>query len=207
MIQSQGAPCVDDFSEKCGAVVRDMNPRDLVAANSLIATVYKIAKKHPFVFLPDFMEDFIGGEATGDMMSRYHIPSSADFANLSTGALKMKGRRSQKGDGSRSKNLCNKKWREQYDLVSLQSAVLYDLLVDLHCCSALTAMLTHAVLRDHYIAGDDLEAAVLKSCEEIGGDIHVPRASRNADPLGEYVRSAWAPRSRLLQAGWPRRAA
>lgn len=188
MSRGQGASCTDIFVEGCGPVVRDMDAGDLVAANSLISLASRIAKRHPFVFLPDFVEDFVAGAATADMMSRYHIQSGPDFANLTAGTLKMKGRRSQGRDGSRDKNMANREWRKRHELVSLQSAVIYDLLVDLHNCNALTAMVAHAVFENQYVAGEDVEAAVLGSYEKLGGAIHVPRAAHCRDPLGAYVR-------------------
>ena len=179
-------PCIDDFAEWCEPVIRDMNPRDMVLADNLIMLVSKVARKHPLVFLPDFVDDVVGGMPTSDIMSKYHIASQPDYHNLVNSTIRLKGARSKGKAYSREKNLNNKGWQEQYDAIMLPSASIYDLLVELYRCNVLTAAVVDAILRDQYISSNNLEAAVLKSYNTIKASVRPPHAEHAMRSSAEH---------------------
>ena len=170
-------PCIDDFAEWCEPVVRGMNARDMVMTDSLIALVSKVAKRHPLLFLPDFVDDVVGGLQTREIMAAHCIASQPDYYNLVNTTIKLKGSRSKGKPDSREKNLANDGWRERYDAIMLPSAVIYDLLVELHRCNTLAAAVADAILRDQYISSANLLPAVLKSYSSVKARIHAPRAA------------------------------
>ena len=100
-------PCIDDFAEWCEPVVRGMNARDMVMTDSLIALVSKVAKRHPLLFLPDFVDDVVGGLQTREIMAAHCIASQPDYYNLVNTTIKLKGSRSKGKPDSREKNLAN----------------------------------------------------------------------------------------------------
>ena len=169
-------PCIDDFVEWCDPVIRGMNPRDMAMTDRLITLVSKVAKKHPLVFLPDFVEDVVAGTPTGEIMTKHCIVSHPDYHNLVNSTLKLKGRRSKGKAYSREKNLNNKGWRDQYDFIMISSAAIYDLLVELYHCNMVTAAVADAILRDHYVSSSNLEAAVHRSYNVIKTRVHKPQA-------------------------------
>ena len=170
-------PCIDDFAEWCEPVVRGMNARDMILTDSLIALVSKVAKKHPLLFLPDFVDDVVGGVPTGEIMTRHCIASQPDYHNLVNSTIKLKGARSKGKADSREKNMANDGWVERYDAIMLPAASIYDLLVELHRCNVLAAAVADAVIRNQYISSSNLVPAVLKSYSEIKDRVHAPRAT------------------------------
>lgn len=175
-VRCSGMPCIDDFAEWCDPVIRGMNPRDMAMTDRLITLVSKVAKRHPLVFLPDFVEDVVSGTPTGEIMTRHCIASHPDYHNLVNSTIKLKGRRSKGKAYSREKNLNNNGWRDQYDFIMMSSAAIYDLLLELHHCNMVAAAVADAILRDHYISSSNLEAAVLRSYNAIRTRVHSPQA-------------------------------
>lgn len=170
-------PCIDDFAEWCEPAVRGMNARDMVMMDSLIRLVSKVAKKHPLLFLPDFVDDIVSGVPTGEIMTKYCIASQPDYYNLVNSTIRLKGTRSKGSAHSREKNLSNDGWRERYDAIMLPAASVYDLLVELHRCNTLTAAVADAILKNQYISSANLVPAVLKSYNGIKARIHAPRSA------------------------------
>ena len=171
-----GMPCIDDFAEWCEPVLRGMNSRDMVMIDNLIMLVSKVSRKHPLIFLPDFVDDVVCGMPTREIMSKHHIASQPDYHNLVNSTIKLKGARSKGKAHSREKNLKKRGWREQYDAIMLPSALIYDLLIELYRCNLLTAAVADAILRDQYISSNNLEAAVLKSYSDVKTSVSPPRA-------------------------------
>lgn len=169
-------PCIDDFAEWCKPVVRRMSVKDRIMAERLIMLVSKVDKRHPFLFLPDFVDDVVGGLQTRDIMAAHRIASQSDYYDLVNSTVMLKGSRSKGRAGSREKNLAIDGWRERYDAIMLPSAAIYDQLADLHRCNTLAAAVADAVLRDQYISSASLLPAVLKSYNGVKARIHAPRA-------------------------------
>ena len=170
-------PCIDGFAEWCEPAIRGMNARDMVMTDSLITLVSKVAKRHPLLFLPDFVDDVVSGVPTGEIMTEYCIGSHPDYYNLVNSTIKLKGARSKGKADSREKNLANEGWCERYDAIMLPAAAIYDLLVELHRCNTLTAAVADAILSNQYIPSANLVPAVLKSYSGIATRVHAPRAA------------------------------
>lgn len=170
-------PCIDSFAEWCEPAIRGMNAKDMVMTDSLITLVSKVAKRHPLLFLPDFVDDVVSGVATREIMTEYCIASQPDYYNLVNSTIRLKGTRSRGNAHSREKNLANNGWRERYDAIMLPAASIYDLLVELHRCNTLTAAVADAILKKQYISSANLVPAVLESYNEIKARVHVPRAA------------------------------
>ena len=168
--------CIDDFAERCKSVVRKMSAKDRIMAERLIMLVLKVNKRHPFLFLPDFVDDVVGGLQTRDIMAAHRIASQGDYYSLVNDTVGLRGSRSKGRASSREKNLANDGWRERYDAIMLPSAAIHDQLVELYRCNTLAAAVADAVLRDRYIPGAGLLPAVLKSYDGVKARIHAPRA-------------------------------
>lgn len=191
-------PCIDDFAEWSDPVVRGMNPKDMAMTDRLITLVTKVSKKHPLIFLPDFVEDVVSGMPTGEIMSKHNIASHPDYHNLVNSTIKLKGRRSKGKAHSRERNLNNKGWRDQYDGIMFSSAAMYDLLVELHRCNILTAAVVDAILRDQYISSSNLEAAVIKSYNAVRSRVHKPQAGPANHSSTEYDSSKMCEKARQV---------
>ena len=197
-VRCVGMPCIDDFVEWCDPVVRDMNPKDMAMTDRLITLVSKVSKKHPLVFLPDFVEDVMSGLPAGEIMTKHGIATYPDYHNLVNSTIKLRGRRSKGKAYSREKNLNNKGWRDQYDEIMLSSAVIYDLLVELHRCNVFTAAVVDAILKNLYIPSSNLEATVFKSYSIIRARVYVPHTEHESYSPNKYTEGKMCERARQV---------
>ena len=179
--------CADCFVEQCNPIVLDMDVDMMVTVNNVVIIASKINKKHPFVFLPDFVEDLVSGIPTDKILSKYHIPTHPDYFNLLHSTLKLKGQRSRGKEDSRAMNLSMHGWQDQYDRIKLASTAIYDLLLNMNNCNMLTAMVAHSTIKNEYIASKDLDTAVLESYRPIKNHVYLPKKDQSSNPLEEYL--------------------
>ena len=179
--------CADAFVEQCNSIVHDMDVDRMMTVNNVAIIASRISKKHPFVFLPDFVEDLVSGLPTDKIMFKYRIPTHPDYFNLLHSTLKLKGQRSRGKKDSRTKNLSMRGWQDQYDRIKLGSTAIYDFLVNMTNCNVLTAMVVHSTIKNEYIANKDLDVVVLESYRPIKNHVYLPKKVLSSNSLDEYL--------------------
>ena len=167
--------CAEDFESICGSRAVGMDPNGLVRANAIIAVAMKANRKHPLLFLPDFVEDLVEGVLSRKIMEKHHIHTYNDFATL-VSLLKMNGRRSKSAiGGCKRTNLALQGWDQQYEILTSQFSLFRTELVGMFNCSVLRGLIAHAILRLRYIPSDAIERHVLDSYRFLKTGLRVPR--------------------------------
>ena len=185
--------CAREFADACELALG----RGAAPARRVADLAQKAARRHPFVFLPDFAEDLINGVPGSKMRAKYCIASPVDFANLVRHTLKLDGFRSKKhGVDNRAKNLQKDGWRRTYELISSQSPALRAPLESLFACNVMTAAVCDALMGERRVERADLRRKVSASYARIKKQVHVPRGCRmpavqqaKIDELIEYLSS------------------
>ena len=188
--RQEPASCALEFRKECDEALGGLEPKDAEPAGRAADLAYRIARRHPFLFLPDFVEDLINGVPNAELMSKYHVASHVDFANLVSGTLGLSGFRSKKrGEDNRKNNLQKPGWRAQYELVSRLEA-LREPLESLLACGVLTAAVCQAALRKRRVLEADLYSEVSASHAELRKRVHSPRLGSRTDPLAAPLRES-----------------
>ena len=175
------------FEKECDEAVQGLEPKSAALAGKIAALAYKISRRYPFVFLPDFVEDLVNGALTSHIMSKYCIKSSVDYGILVRDTLKLPGTRSKKrGADNRQRNLQNHDWKERYDLLSSQSGVLRKPLEGLLASNILVAAVSHAVIRKRRVPREDLRREAVASYWKIKDKVYVPQFMYRTGVLEGY---------------------
>ena len=182
----RGAYCARAFAAECREAARGLDSKEAGLAGRAADLAYRAARRHPFVFLPDFAEDVINGVPGADIRSKYCIASPVDFTNLMRHALKLGSRSKKRGEDNRRRNLRKPDLREAYDLISSQAGTLRAPLESLLACSVLAAAVCDAVIRARRAPLADLHGEVAASHSKVLGMVHVPRGSRGR--VSSYTR-------------------
>ena len=105
------------FRKICeGENLKDRTATEIVDTEKFFENVDKINKKHPFVFLPNLLEDFIDGVYTTKILKTYEIPEAVNLQTIvyQLGFKTPAGGR-DKSENAREVNLSLPEWRENYD--------------------------------------------------------------------------------------------
>ncbi len=165
--------CAADFKSRCDPIITNLDPDGIIEASVLVSDVIRLHKKHPLLFLPDFVEDMINGMYSRKMMIKYHMHNYNDFM-LASSTLKLNGQRSKNYKDCREENLKRRGWGQQYNILTSQFKLFRPQLVDMFNCSVLRTLVAHAVLRLQYISYDNLETSVLESYDALKSSLHMP---------------------------------
>ena len=177
--------CATDFKSRCDPTITNLDPDGIIKANVLVSMAVKSNKKHPLLFLPDFVEDLINGMYSRRMMEKYHMHTYNDFSMMSS-TLKLGGQRSKSHDEDRrEENLAMGGWRQQYDLLASQCRLFRPQLVDMLNCSVLRTLVAHAVLRLQYIPYNNIEKSVLESYNVLKASLHMPHDAAFESYIGD----------------------
>ena len=179
-------PCAADFKSKCDPIITNLDPDGIIGANILVSAAVKSNRKHPLLFLPDFVEDLINGMYSRKMMTKHHMHTYNDFSAMASSILKFGGQRSKSHkEDCREENLAMLGWRQQYTILSSQFRLFRPQLVGMFNCSVLRTLVAHAVLRLQYIPYDNIERSVLASYNILRAGIHMPRDAAFDSYIGD----------------------
>ena len=179
--------CTDTFKARCDDVIASIDSTSVVAANKMMLLAARVCKKYPFVFLPDFIEDFMNGMFTREMSRRYQVISYNDFAML-TLALQLQGLRSKSPDSDNMKiNLSNTKWKKQHDFLKQYLPIFDNALMELYNCNILHLLVSDAVLNLQYIDNRDLSKNVLESYKKFKQNTSLLYNNKLRDSFEEYL--------------------
>ena len=105
------------FRKICGKKnLKDRTAAEIINTEKFFEIVDKINKKHPFVFLPNLLEDFIDGIFTKKMLKVYEIPEATNLQAIVTQlGFKTPAGGRDKGENAREVNLSMPEWRKNYD--------------------------------------------------------------------------------------------
>ena len=181
--------CTDIFETHCNKIITNINSHEIVKANKFISLASKIAKKHPFVLLSDFLEDFIDGVYTAKMIEKYHLYDYNDFTTLTSVVLGFKGNRSKNlGINNKNINLQNPEWGKHYELLITQSRIFHTPLVNLLNCNIFRALVVYTILKYEYIERSNLKNTILASYDEFSKNIKLLSNKINRDSFENYIK-------------------
>ena len=97
--------------------IEDME--ELVNRRNFVEQVKKIISKHPFVYLPYFLDDLFHGNDSNELLEKYSIPYHADLKIITQKVLKLeKSRyRNKKYSNAFEMNLKISTWEEKYNVL------------------------------------------------------------------------------------------
>ena len=163
--------CTDIFKTRCDEIISNLDFREIVKANKFILLATSIGKKYPFLFLPNFLEDFMNGVYTSKIATRYNLRRQSDFAVVTT-MLQLNGSRAKDPDASsRTNNLMNLEWAKQYKFLTTQVQIFNDELINMLNCNILKSLVGYAILDSQYIARYDIKSQVLGAYERFKKNI------------------------------------
>ncbi len=175
------------FKQDCDEMITNYGSMDIVKANKMISLTANIVKKYPFVFLPDFVEDFMNGVFTRHMVKKYQMRSYNDFTMVAT-ALNFKGDRSKDPNkDNKMINLQNKKWANQYEFLTEQSNIFAKPLEELFHANILGALVSNVILDLEYIDSFDLKKIILNSYKKYKNSIPALYNNKIRDSFEKYL--------------------
>lgn len=187
MIHTSYPSCIEVFKANCEELIVTFDSEDIVKANKAISLVVKIAKKHRLVFLPDFLDDFMNGMYSKDMMKKYHMFGYSDFALL-TETLQLKGSRSKNPEADNMRiNLQNKNWHKRYDFLKQQLLIFDKPLIKMHNCHVLQTLMSRAILNLKFIDVYDIKNKILELYEESKRSVSLQYNNTLKDSLEQYM--------------------
>lgn len=92
---------------------------DLVSRRNFVEQVKKIISKHPFVYIPYFIEDLLKGISSRELLDKYHIQYSGDLKHMAERILCFDSNRYllSQYDNAFDMNMKNPTWRKKYDIL------------------------------------------------------------------------------------------
>lgn len=132
----------------------------------VIQIAAKISLKHPFVFLPDFVNDLMKGMFTKHMIKKYCIRDYNSFGSVCI-MLKLNSKRSksERLEGMQE-NLANNELATQYRFLVPHMKRLRNPLLELRHCHTLSAFVANAVLDFRFVSRNDLQGIILEMYEK-----------------------------------------
>lgn len=122
------------FENLCKNKVLDMNlsPTKLVQINQFIDIVDRVNNRYPFLFIPSFIQDFMGGHYSRALLKKYHLRNFLELNYIIEHILKIKGKR-VKGftSDTLNKNLEHPSWKKIYDVIVENSLTFNDELFEI----------------------------------------------------------------------------
>ena len=180
--------CIQAFRQNCSGIISDLDYEGTVKADRFVSMTSKINKRHPFVFVPDFVEDLMNGMFTRAMKKKYQISSYNDFT-LITYAMKFDRKRSKNPNWPNKKiNLQNTSWAKQYKFLTSQIRIFHNALTELYNCNVLNSLVVYTILNYQPINRSDLKNTVAGSCEKFINDVHMLYDDKRRNSFEEYMR-------------------
>lgn len=96
----------------------DLEPLEIIDQEKFISIAEKVHLKYPLLFLPTFIDDFMNGVWTRELIVKYDINDYLDFNYLQNKILNFKGKRKKQRSLIVFKdNYKQNNWKEQYDFL------------------------------------------------------------------------------------------
>ncbi len=179
---------IEAFGDECRGMIAGMSPEDLVKANKFIATVSKIYRKHQFVYLPDFLNDFMNGLTTSEIIKKYHLRDHNNFNALTSNILGFKGGRSRKSHSTNMiTNLDNPDWKSQYELFMSYSKIFNIPMENMLNYNILVAIFICTILDSEYISGLDIKKKILDSYHKFDKSVYPLSDIQKRESFGKYM--------------------
>lgn len=137
---------------------------DLVNRRNFVEQIKKIISKHPFVYLPYFIEDLFQGLDSKKLLEKYSIPYHADLKNITQTILKLdKSRyRQKKLSNAFEMNLQISTWKEKYEILKDNCNFFKNELLELIFFNTLRSYII-IIITDYVETGISQKEIMLKS--------------------------------------------
>lgn len=175
------------FENHCDAIIEGLGTSDIVAANSVVKLAIKASKKHPMLFLPAFIEDFVAGMPSSRMIDKYAM---LNFNNLQSSVtlLKLKSRPHKDANlNAKDKNLQDQEMGMRYDFLSKYANLLYAPLEGLLNHNILRTLVSYSILRHTFIAGENLQDCVTDAYRTTNMRISILSNKSRTDSFEKYL--------------------
>lgn len=121
------------FEELCYKKLEEakLDPAELVKINRFITIVEKINERYPFLYLPNFIKDFMTGIYSKHLLTKYHLRSYGELSYIKRSILQLKAERVKKHENSLENNLAIPGWDKLYNFLINESQNFYEILLEL----------------------------------------------------------------------------
>ncbi len=179
---------IEAFGDECRGMIVGMNSEDLVKANKFISTVSKIYQKYHFVHLPDFLDDFMNGLATSEIIKKYRLRDHNIFNALTRNILGFKGRRSGKSHSNNMEtNLNDPDWQSQYELFMSYSKIFNTPMEDMLNNNILIAFFIRTIFDSEYISNLDIKKKTFDSYHKFDKSIYPLSDTQKRESFEKYM--------------------
>ena len=107
----------NSFQKLCKKYNLTKTVHDIIYEERFIEIIDKIHNKYPLLFMPTFIEEFIGGVWSKTLIDKYDLNTPFELDYIKTAILKLHGKR-KKNVNAKSLNLLNNEWRNTYDFLT-----------------------------------------------------------------------------------------
>jgi len=107
-----------------------LDPTELVKINKFITIVEKINERYPFLYLPNFIKDFMTGIFSKHLLRKYHLRSYGELNYIKRNILELEAERI-KYVNSLENNLAIPGWDKLYNFIINESQNFYEILLEL----------------------------------------------------------------------------
>jgi len=109
-----------------------LDPAELVRINKFITIIEKINERYPFLYLPNFIKDFMTGIFSKHLLTKYHLRSYGELSHIKRNILQLKAERVKDSNkNSLEKNLAIPEWDKLYNFLINESQNFYEILLEL----------------------------------------------------------------------------
>lgn len=175
------------FENHCDEIIADLSTREIVAANSVVGLAIKASKKHPMLFLPAFIEDFVAGMPSSKIIDKYAVLNFNNLQSIVT-LLKLKSRPHKDASlNAKDKNLQDQELGKQYDFLSRYANLLYAPLEGLLNYNILRTLVSYSILKHTFIAGENLQDCVTDAYHTTNTRISILSNTSRTDSFEKYL--------------------
>ena len=107
----------NSFQKLCKKYNLTETVHDIIYEEKFIEIIDKIHNKYPLLFMPTFIEEFMGGVWSKTLIDKYDLNTPFELDYIKTAILKLHGKRKKNVD-AKSLNLLNNEWRNTYDFLT-----------------------------------------------------------------------------------------
>lgn len=175
------------FENECGKIITYQDTHNMVSANFIVRLAIRISKKFPLLFLPTFIEDFISGMPSSQMIRKYELLNFNNHASI-VKSLKLRTRQCTDSDlGGKVQNLQDSDQNTQYQFLTKYTNMLYGPLENLLNHNILQAVVSYSLLKHTYIGSENLQDYVMESYNAINKEISILTEKNRLTSFEKYL--------------------
>ena len=160
----------EQFKRLCDKRLSEYSPpEELVLRMKFINIVDRINIRHPFLSLEKFLTDYLEGEYSKDLLSKYHITDYIELKYVVEKILMLEGKRIKKDvTGVKEKNLANHEWVKIFNFIISNCKYFHDELMQLINVNILRAViLVYLFNTNQRITTEELKTNIVLIAEEV----------------------------------------